>query len=827
MKHVKNLKIFILLFLFLPKINAQINDGEKFVYLLKGQIYEDTIKSNFQIVGITPLIENCYISKISNLGNKQFRIVINPPQGNPDYIGPAKVSVQYTDGFKPRYMTWYITYSASKIKTSDDFIAFSSNDQIIVKPLLNDTHTGNTIELTGLGVVRGGVATYSKDSIFFTPDTDALHGTVIYGVKDELGTVANGTVRFIRQTTDYPAIDSINYTILNTQSQVIELPDNNFSLQGSANLGTLDFPVAFVAKYYPNKGAQGNERLVFTDASGNQRIVNIKVLNKDQNTSSIRDDIFYTSKNTAITFDVFANDLSNNFPIISYSDELTYDTMGIFTYTPPANFSGIKNFSYKVNYGQWQATGKITIYIGNYEPLTTEDYTFKTLKNDPLVLTYDVPINGYSFNVLNQPAYGTVEVFNDTRVGEGCDEFYSKSSIIYTPDYQYYGNDSFDIEYCVPGSTCKVYKLYINIVNAAPDTLCHCNGPDCVWAGDMNGDGRVSVTDLLSLGRFAGLSGHNRHDITYPFTSGQTSEDWTYDQPNGLNIKHIDANGDGIINESDMGAIHYNYGNVHQLVPEEVLAIKDYSFQLIPNSTEIDSGDMLILDIVLGTENKPVVDLFGLAFGLNINPKMIDTASLDVQYLTNSWFTRSHAYLSMTKQPKAGVLHTAITNVSPIAEDELEGFRPPGTSGFGSIGQAVMIAEDELEGFKTEDDFVIRRISTNGILLEGIDGERFVLPDTYVDIKVRKKQVIPVPTEDKLIVYPNPVKGKLTVHFNGRNIINSLIILDQLGKVVETRPGVKQQSIDINTSSYIDGVYFIQVLTETGVITKKVVVLNK
>ncbi len=827
MKHIKIFTIFILLFLFLPKINAQINDGEKFVYLLKGQVYEDTIKSNFQIVGISPLIENCYISKISNLGNKTYRIVINPPQSNPEYIGPAKVSVQYTDGFKPRYMTWNITYSASKIITNDDYIAFNTNDEIIVTPLLNDTYSGNTLELTGIGIAKGGKAAFSNDSIFFKPDEDAQSGTIIYGVRDEFGTVANGTIRFIRQQPSFASLDSSTYTILNTQSQMIELPADGFTIQGDATFGSVSYPVGFVAKYQPFSGVSGNERLVFKDGFGNERVINIQIIHRAQNTSSIRDDVFYTPKNTPLTFNVFANDLSDNFPIVNYSSTLTYDTLGIFLYTPPANFSGVKDFTYTVNYGQWQATGNIKIYIGNYEPLSTENYTFQTLKNTPLVLTYDVPIDGYTFNVLNQPAYGTVEVFNDMTVGEGCDVFFSKSTIIYSPDYQYYGGDSFDIAYCIDNNDCKIYKLYINIVDGAVDTLCHCNGPDCVWVGDMNGDGRVSVSDILSLGRFAGFSGNKRIDDVYPFRTGQTADDWIYNQPNKLNIKHIDANGDGIINEADMEAIDTYYGNVHQLVSEEVLAIKDYIFELIPNSTEIDSGDLLVLDISLGTQTNPVVDLFGLAFGLNINPKMIDSASLDVHYFDNSWLTHNRAYLSMTKQPKGGILQTAITNVAPIAEDELEGFRPPGTSGYGVIGQVVMIAEDELEGFKKEDDYVIYRISTDGIQLEDINGERFLLPDTYVDIKVRKKKDIPLPTEDKLVVYPNPAKGKLSIHFNGRNVIESLSIFDQMGMMVEEHPDIQTQSIDINTSKYAEGVYFIKVVTKIGVITKKVVVLNK
>ncbi|MBK8886192.1 MAG: hypothetical protein IPN46_06390 [Saprospiraceae bacterium] len=165
------------------------------------------------------------------------------------------------------------------------------------------------------------------------------------------------------------------------------------------------------------------------------------------------------------------------------------------------------------------------------------------------------------------------------------------------------------------------------------------------------------MSDILSIGRFGGLSGASRSDIAYPFWSGQKADDWSYTHPNGLNIKHVDANGDGLISSADTSAISSYYATVHTFVPEEVLAIKDYPFNLIPNSTELDSGDLLILDIEIGDATKDVVDLFGLAFGLNVAPQMIDSASLSVQFDKFSWFADNSPTLQMYKQPKEGNIH--------------------------------------------------------------------------------------------------------------------------------------------------------------------------
>jgi hypothetical protein len=819
-----NLLIFIVLYMVLsPKLYAQINDGERHFVLVKGQTLVDTIGSNFSV---TILTQNCSAQPVQNLAGKNKKVIINPPQSNPNYVGKAKAWAQYTDGFKPRYITWHITYVNSKINTQEDFVGYSNDTPITVLPLSNDISSHSGLQLTGIAQTTGGTSSFTGDSITFTPSTNADMGFILYSVKNDEGATANGKISFYKLQSNYSLTDTLHYKLLNHQNQVLRLPSNDFSLVDFPSKGSLVAQNNFVFKYTPNPGQTGIDQFRFTNSNGGSRVIVIDLINRVNNTSSVRDDYFYTPKNTPITFNVFANDLASHFPISNVSAGLVRDTLGIMTYTPPTGFSGVKNFTYTVNYGTWQATGKIVIHIGNYQPLNTENYTFKTLKNDPLVLTYDVPVDGYQFNILNQPQFGTVEVFSNTNVSEGCNTFYSKSTLIYTPDQQYYGGDSFDIEYCVVNNPCVVYKIYLDIVDGEVDTLCHCNGNDCVWAGDMNGDGRVSVTDILSLGRYLGLSGPARSDINYTFRSGQNADNWGYDQPNGLNIKHIDANGDGLISDADTLAIHNYYANISQLVPEETLAIKDYAFNLIPNATEVDSGDLLIIDISIGSNANPVKDLFGLAFGLNLNPAVIDSSSLNIEYLKNSWFAQGSGTLEMTKQPKDGVVHTAFTKTNAIVEDEIDGFKPTGETGFGSIGQISFIVEDEIDGFKSSDTHKITRINASGIQIEDVNGSKYSLPDTYIDIRLNTKKSEPVPSEAKLIVYPNPVNQDLTIHFNGRNIIKSLMITDQLGNIIDQIPQLDQQSWSVNTANYPEGIYFVKVVSIQGVITKKIVVLH-
>lgn len=804
-----------------PRLAAQTNPGEVNISLLPGEIYYDTLYS-FWPLTIEPTVGVTATS--TSIGNKLYAIVIFTDTIT---LLNVRVDVEYYQTMSQvKYTAYYINFVSSKISARPDFITVSGNDPVTIYPLLNDESTTSGLSLNGVSQVQYGSATFENDAVTYTPSLDSKNDYVVYSVSDSLGAKANSVIYILREDDLASAVDTMRYTLLNTRGQHIILPFIGLELDESngPEKGNITQLHDMVYHYEPNEGVSGTDEFLFTDSLDNARLVIIKLINIPHNNSTVRDDKFYTAKNTPITFDVFANDLNSKFPISAFSSALVHDTLGVFTYTPPANFSGEKNFSYTVNYGaNNKYTGKIKIVIGNFQPQSNIEYTFNTDKNTSLALEYDVPVGGYSFQLVDAPLFGQVEIFNDsTSLEENCNQITAKSLILYTPDQNYYGADEISVEYCIENNPCILYKLYINVVDSDQDTICKCVGRDCVWAGDLNGDGRVSVTDLLSLGRYMGLTGTTRDDLSYTYRAGQHSESWGVDQTNGNDTKHIDANGDGILTASDTMAISEYYAAIHNLVPTEVLGIKDYPFALIPNSTELDSGDLLILDVVIGTNVIPVVDIFGLAFGLNFSPSMIDSASLSGYFYKDGWFAEVSPSLQMIKQPSEGTIHAAFTKVGSIVEDEADGIKPTGSSGNGIIGKISFIVEDEADGIRSGDDFVTRRITINNIEMEDAAGEKFLLTDTYVDVRINNKKSTPVPSEDKLLAFPNPAKEYVNLHFNGRNIIKAYKVVDMFGNMVGQMSDLDQQSVSINTKNYATGIYLLQVVTTQGVITKKI-----
>ena len=820
MKYIYILFITICALVPSPKLAAQTNPGEVRLSLFAGEVFIDTIESQFFPTRNIQSIYNCSVNNIQFLGNRLYSFELTAGS-----IGSAFCSFEFGSS-GVRYTNYLINVVNSKIKARPDFITISGNDAVEIYPLLNDESTTAGLTLNGVSQVQYGNASFENDVVTYTPGTDAKNDYIVYSVSDSLGAKANSVIYILREDEQALAIDTFRYTLLNTSAQHIIMPFSGLQID-SINLaakGSVSQLHDLVFYYNPNNGVSGTDDFLFTDEDGNSRLVIVKLINIPHNNSTVRDDKFYTAKNTSITFDVFANDLNSKFPISAHSSALVFDTLGVFTYTPPNNFSGERNFTYTVNYGgNNKYTGKIKMVIGNFQPQSNIEYIFNTDKNTSLALEYDVPVGGYSFNLVDSPLFGTVEIFNDsTTIDENCNQLTTKALILYTPDQNYYGSDEISVEYCIENNPCLLYKININVIDSNQDTLCKCVGSDCVWPGDLNGDGRVSVTDLLALGRFMGLTGASREDLPYSYRAGQHGQSWDLSQPNGIDTKHVDANGDGILTAADTTAISEYYASIHNLVPTEVLGIKDYPFFLIPNSTEIDSGDLLILNVVIGTETKPVVDIFGLAFGLNFLPSLIDSASLTGYFYRDGWFASTSPTLQMLKQPRAGTIHAAFTKVGSIAEDELDGIKPTGTSGNGIIGIISFIAEDELDGIRSDDEYVTRRISTNDIEMEDAAGEKFLLLDTYVDIRINKKKTTPVPTEDKLLAFPNPARENVNLHFNGRNTIKGYKMVDMFGNITGQMSNVDQQSVSINTKNYPSGIYLLQVVTTQGVITKKI-----
>jgi hypothetical protein len=431
-------------------------------------------------------------------------------------------------------------------------------------------------------------------------------------------------------------------------------------------------------------------------------------------------------------------------------------------------------------------------------------------------MEYEVPINGYHFNVLNAPMHGTVETFaNGETITLDCGTVTAKASVIYKPDTGFTGNDEFDIQYCINGGQCRIYKVRLLVLETASEE-CNCVS-DCVWMGDTNADGRVSVTDLLPIGRFIGYVGSERDGNNDGLWYGRTADNWSQSQRNGKNIKHVDIDGDGIISADDLSGLEENLGNIRSFVPNEVLAIKDVPVNLIIRTPDVEPGDLMIIDIEVGNVQFPMVDAYGLALGFVLPEGIVDSSTLSLVYHQNEWFGKNSPTLQLSHQLSKSAIQGAFTRTSGT----------PAT-GFGIVATLSFIVEEEADGIKDIEEN--RTLSFPVFAIEGTyedaAGVKYRLPDNQAQFTLRKKSNETAEQNLSLQTYPNPASGVLNIYANGNQIIEGYTLMNLSGNILVNNANVQAKGTSIDLSNISEGLYILQTTTSAKTYIEKIIVIR-
>jgi PKD repeat protein len=158
------------------------------------------------------------------------------------------------------------------------------------------------------------------------------------------------------------------------------------------------------------------------------------------------------------------------------------------------------------------------------------------------------------------------------------------------------------------------------------DTISLTLSGDCVWAGDVNADGKVNMLDYLSLGIAHGSSGAARPAATTQWQS-EPATDWaesfaaSHSYGSNINYKHADCNGDGVIDIATDGAVvMQNAGYIHE--PIHTPGPKAISLSVEPTLTTMDASDTLTIyyDVYLNdNQGASIEGVYGVAFTLDYN----------------------------------------------------------------------------------------------------------------------------------------------------------------------------------------------------------------
>ncbi|NUO00720.1 MAG: T9SS type A sorting domain-containing protein [Saprospiraceae bacterium] len=333
-----------------------------------------------------------------------------------------------------------------------------------------------------------------------------------------------------------------------------------------------------------------------------------------------------------------------------------------------------------------------------------------------------------------------------------------------------------------------------------------------VWPGDTDNNGHVNHFDLLPIGIGFGATGPQRQNATIDWV-GQYADDWSqYTPSSAINYKHIDTNGDGTIAAADTLAVSQNWGlSVNPFLPDApVFEPRVLGVPLYVLADTLAPSEVAALDIVLGTNDLPAENVYGIAFSITYNPELIVPGSVSASFL-NSWLGEQNSDLMgiFRVSPTQDRIDIAITRTDGL-----------NNSGNGAIGKLHITIEDVI--FRNT---VFRRAEF------GIENVRLIDRDE-LDIPVAPEYStswvsVSTGTENpelanRIQLYPTPVSNTLFVKMEGLNLLG-VQVLDQYGRVAAN---FEQPEHGLDVSQLVPGVYVAKIATDRGVAYKTIAVVR-
>lgn len=360
------------------------------------------------------------------------------------------------------------------------------------------------------------------------------------------------------------------------------------------------------------------------------------------------------------------------------------------------------------------------------------------------------------------------------------------------------------------------YVVFVKDTNGctASDSVLVNVDNNCVWPGDANKDGNVNASDILPLGVGFGTNGFKRLNASLNYQA-QFSKEWNDSFANGINYKHADCNGDGIINKQDTIALVLNYSPSPTLIgtnPTGNTNDPSIKIKFIKDSVQIK--DTVIASINYGNTDVQAKNTYGLAFSLNFDTTLVKDGKLNFDF-NNSWLFNDTNKIYIRKDfTSAGKIEVAITRTDRKA-----------LNGSGQIGTLQFIIPDSVGGLRG-------RMKVLPVYLEEvkiIDAQLNNLPfNVENDSLIIYNKVTSINNKSSLTknihFYPNPAREILTIETIDIKI-KQLRLINVLGQVVlQQNKGINAEKNILHINELESGLYFITIISDEGTITKPVII---
>jgi hypothetical protein len=372
----------------------------------------------------------------------------------------------------------------------------------------------------------------------------------------------------------------------------------------------------------------------------------------------------------------------------------------------------------------------------------------------------------------------------------------NQSSLLYQAGSSYEVQESFWVHFEMNGGL-QADSIWVDVTTAS-----------CVWAGDADTNNVVNNFDLLPLGLGYGETGAMRPNAGIDYDC-EPALDFVNNTPmTGINYKHSDTNGDGIVNADDTTAILLNWGQIH-LKNNSTTPLNAIPFYVEP--TMALSGQMLQIPIILGDTAVLADSIYGVAFTINYDEVMTDTSSVSVDFNTSWLGTINSDMISVQKDfYYQGKIEVAVVRTDQINRD-----------GMGQIGTLNLTIKDDILKSTTQRlDLLISNVR----IITNIGTERLAsTPPTDILVSTITSTDDITATTTYVNVFPNPAKTNLNIQSNDK--IEWINLYNLAGQELQSVQ-VQDLNTQLNIQHLAQGMYILTVQTTQGIQTQKIQIVR-
>ncbi len=367
--------------------------------------------------------------------------------------------------------------------------------------------------------------------------------------------------------------------------------------------------------------------------------------------------------------------------------------------------------------------------------------------------------------------------------------------------------------------TSVAYGQTINTTNTSVNP---CLSTDCVFPGDADKNGKADLYDLMSIGMGFGKTGPERVNATPMEWVGQMALDWEESTASGVNYKHFDSDGNGIIDYQDITPIIHHYSPMEKGVdytsstgPRISL---DFEVDTIFINEDTENIVTLNAGIVVGSADVPMEDIYGMALFLDYDSTLTEaTEGVMINYNDNCFIGGQNEVIAYDQDLRSN--QQADFAITRLNSQVVSGYGRVATVSFSIIIDVIDGRSERTIPFSVP-IFGAKVINQQGNIVPiSLD----IKPAKVIFINENKPtSVIDNSLANQVSVFPNPATENINIELT--DLIGEQVnIFNSLGQKVATHK-LDQTSTSIPVNNLSPGIYILNIQTDKGLANKRVVV---